>query len=59
MENIGVSIMVDWIVSAATRVYPAVEKAKKKTIERFSAPIEASDENLREFLASTGNLPVD
>ena len=58
-DNIGVSIMVEWIVSAADRAYPAVEKAKKKTFDRFSAPIEASDEHLREFLASTGNLPFD
>ena len=51
--------MVEWIVSAADRAYPAVEKAKKKTFDRFSAPIDASDEHLKEFLASTGNLPFD
>lgn len=59
MDNIGVSIMVDWMVGAASRAYPAVEKAKAKTIERFSAPIDASAENLKEYLASTGNLPLD
>ena len=34
-ENIGVSMMVDWIVRSALRVHPAVEKAKTKQCERF------------------------
>ena len=52
-------MMVDWIVREALRVYPDVEREKKKEIERFSGPIEASDENLKAFLMSTGNLPLD
>ena len=59
MDNIGVSIMVEWIVGAATRAYPAVEQSKVKSIERFSAPLEASDKNLLSYLAGSGNLPVD
>ena len=59
VDNIGVSIMVEWIVGAATRAYPAVEQSKVKSIERFSAPLEASDKNLLSYLAGSGNLPVD
>ena len=58
-ENIGVSIMVDWMVKAALRVYPSVEKAKEKKINRFSAPMEANANNLKEFLGNTGKLPFD
>lgn len=47
VENIGVSMMVEWIVKAALRVYPEVEKAKAKRINRFTAPVEASDESLK------------
>ena len=59
VENIGIPMMVDWIVREALRVYPDVEREKRRDIERFSGPVEASDENLKAFLASTGNLPED
>lgn len=51
--------MVEWIVNAAVRAHPAVEKAKKRTCERFSLPLEATDERLKEFLAGTGSLPAE
>ena len=58
VENIGVSMMVEWIVKAALRAYPAVEKSKSKKVQnRFTQPIESSDPALKKFLASTGNIP--
>ena len=61
-ENIGISMMVEWVVKAALRVYPEIEKAKTKHIDRFKngqGTMQASIDNLREFLANTGNLPDD
>ena len=34
-ENIGVSIMVDWVVREALRVYPSVEKKKYRKAARW------------------------
>ena len=52
-------MMVEWIVKASLRAYPDVEKAKIKAVKRFSAPIEANDEHLRQFLISTGKIPFE
>ena len=34
-ENIGVSIMIEWIVKAAQRIYPVIQKMRTKKANRF------------------------
>lgn len=54
-ENIGIAMMIDWVVKAALRAHPLVEKAKKKQADRFSSNGNAN--NLNKFLAGTGEIP--
>lgn len=54
-ENIGIAMMMDWVVRAALRVHPQVEDAKKKEIDRFNS--EGNADNLNQFLAGTGDFP--
>jgi hypothetical protein len=34
-QNIGINTLIDWIVREANRIYPAVEAAKFRGIDRF------------------------
>ena len=44
--------MMDWIVRAALRVHPKIEKAKYRKIHRFHAPMQSVKGNLKNLLAS-------